>query len=79
MSLFEKIFTALFLLNALINLYLIIKDSIRRKEKIIQSFWDLGFFRMFFYIVPFPITRNILREIDEKRKKEALKKVKSRN
>ena len=74
MSLFEKIFIAVFFLNALINFYLIISDSVKRKEKIIKSFWDLGFFRTFFYIVPFPVTRNILREINEKREKKRLRK-----
>lgn len=79
MTLFDKICITVFVLNAIINFYIIVADSIKKNEKIVKSFWDLGFFRTFFYIVPFPVTIKIIREINEKREKEALKKMKLRN
>ena len=69
--LFEKIFILIFLLNALINLYLIVSDAKKKKERMTLD--DYMFFRGYVYLIPFFLTRGILREINEKEQKNKIR------
>ena len=64
---FEKIFIYAILANALVNLYFIISDAKKKKDKLTLD--DYMFFRGYIYLVPFFLTRGILKEINEKEQK----------
>ena len=64
---FEKIFIYAILANSLINLYFIVSDAKKKKDKLTLD--DYMFFRGYIYLVPFFLTRGILKEINEKEQK----------
>jgi hypothetical protein len=71
---FEKIFIYAILANALINLYFIVSDAKKKKDKLTLD--DFMFFRGYIYLVPFFLTRGILKEINEKEQKIKSRKTK---
>jgi hypothetical protein len=79
MSVIGIIFFALFFLNAIMNRYLIFNDSRKKEEENNKNAEDSSFFDAFLYFVPFPITKQILKEINEKREKAKHKGTKSTN
>ena len=60
----DKIITCLFVSNAMINTFLILQSDNRLKktENFGSSFW-----RMYLFIVPFFVTRGIIKEIEKKK------------
>ena len=68
---FEKILILVILLNALINLFLILSYTKKKKDKL--SFDDFMFFRGYIYFIPFFLTRSIIKEINEKENKTRIR------
>ena len=73
---FEKIFISAILIKALINLYFIVTDAKKKKDKLTLN--DYMFFRGYVYLVPFFLTKGILKEIDEKEQKSKFKQARNK-
>ena len=66
----EKIIMYLFGLNALINVILIALSERRYKADRVNVAYGLNFWQAYLYFVPFFVTNSIIKEIENKRKKQ---------
>lgn len=69
----DQIVTCLFGLNALINVILIVRSERRYKADREKVAFGKNFWRAYLYFVPFFVTNSIIKEIEQKRKKQKSK------
>jgi hypothetical protein len=66
----DKIITYLFGINALINVILIALSERRYKSDSVNVAYGRNFWQAYLYFVPFFVTNSIIKEIENKRKKQ---------
>jgi len=66
----DKIIIYLFGLNALINVFLIVRSERRYKSKRENVTYGRNFWQAYLYFVPFFVTNSIIKEIEHKREKQ---------